>query len=68
MHIIANLGIQTVEELYVASEDARIPKMITFGKHKGTAIKDLPSDYANWLLKQDELDPYLRTALEKSGF
>ena len=42
--------------------------VVAFGKHKGTAIKDLPSDYANWLLKQDELDPYLRTALEKSGF
>lgn len=68
MHIIAHLGVQTVEELYTASEDARIPKMINFGKHKGTAIQDLPADYANWLLKQDELDPYLRTALENAGF
>ena len=68
MHIIAHLGVQTVEELYTTSEDARIPKMINFGKHKGTAIQDLPADYANWLLKQDELDAYLRTALENAGF
>ncbi|MEB3753436.1 putative quorum-sensing-regulated virulence factor [Acinetobacter sp. MD2(2019)] len=68
MHIIAHLGIQSVEELYLASEDARIPKSMSFGKHKGTAISDLPADYVKWLLRQDDLDTYLRTALEKTGF
>ncbi|WP_343594973.1 DUF3820 family protein [Acinetobacter sp.] len=68
MHIIAQLGIQSVEELYLASEDARIPKTMTFGKHKGTAIAELPADYVKWLLRQDELDPYLKSALENLGF
>ncbi|MHB8292109.1 MAG: 3'-5' exonuclease [bacterium] len=27
------------------SEESRIPKIMPFGKHKGTPIKDLPSDY-----------------------
>lgn len=68
MHIIAQLGIQSVEGLYLASEDARIPKTMTFGKHKGTAIAELPADYVKWLLRQDELDPYLKSALENLGF
>ncbi|MEB3767699.1 putative quorum-sensing-regulated virulence factor [Acinetobacter sp. MD2] len=65
MHIIAALNIQSVEALYLASEDARIPQSMTFGKHKGTAIADLPADYVKWLLRQDDLDPYLKSALEQ---
>lgn len=64
MHIIHQLNIQNIEQLYIASEEARIPKCITFGKHKGTAIQDLPADYIQWLMRQDDLDPYLRKALE----
>ena len=54
------------EELYQFSEMARIPKIITFGKHNGQPIKSLPSDYKQWLLKQNDLDPYLRKALTAS--
>ena len=64
MHEIHHLKIQTIEELYTASEDARIPRSINFGKHRGTNIVDLPADYIQWLLRQDDLDPYLRKALE----
>lgn len=67
MHIIHHLNIQNIEALYAASEDARIPRSITFGKHKGSAIADLPKDYIQWLLRQDELDPYLRKALETAS-
>lgn len=64
MHIIHQLNIENIEQLYIASEQARIPKSITFGKHKGTSIQDLPADYIQWLLRQDDLDSYLRKALE----
>ena len=67
MHEIHHLKIQTLEELYQASEDARIPRTINFGKHRGTNITDLPADYIQWLLRQDELDPYLRKALENAN-
>jgi exodeoxyribonuclease X len=67
MHIIYKLNIQSIEELYEASEDARIPRSINFGKHRGTKIVDLPSDYVSWLLRQDDLDPYLRKALENAA-
>ena len=64
MHIIHHLKIQTIEELFEASEDARIPRTINFGKHRGTAISELPAYYVQWLLRQEDLDPYLRKALE----
>ncbi len=64
MHIVHQLNINSMEELYAASEDARIPRSINFGKHRGTNIADLPADYIQWLLRQDDLDPYLRKALE----
>ncbi|WP_425917818.1 putative quorum-sensing-regulated virulence factor [Acinetobacter sp. TSRC1-2] len=66
MHQIHHLKIQSIEELYEASEDARIPRSINFGKHRGTAIVDLPADYMQWLLRQEDLDPYLRKAIENA--
>lgn len=62
--IVEKLGIKDMQSLYLFSEQARIPTKITFGKHKGMAIKDLPSDYIVWLLKQPDLDPYLVKALK----
>ncbi|QSG83696.1 putative quorum-sensing-regulated virulence factor [Acinetobacter indicus] len=67
MHIVHHLQIDSIEALYAASEDARIPRVMSFGKHRGTAITDLPNDYIQWLLRQDELDPYLRKALENTN-
>lgn len=58
------LAVKDMQSLYLFSEQARIPTKINFGKYKGTALKDLPADYVVWLLKQDDLDPYLRKALK----
>ena len=63
--ICSRVGITSLEQLYKLSEQARVPEFIGFGKHKGMAIKDLPSDYVNWLLRQPDIDPYLRKALEQ---
>lgn len=67
MHIVHHLQIDSIDALYAASEAARIPRVMNFGKHRGTAIADLPNDYIQWLLRQDELDPYLRKALENAN-
>lgn len=55
---------QTWEDVWQFSEKARIPTVLAFGKHKGTPIKDVPPDYKRWLLKQDDVDQYLRQALD----
>lgn len=62
--LVEQLGIKDMNSLFIMSETARIPKHITFGKHKGTAVKDLEPSYVTWLLRQDDLDPYLRKAIE----
>ncbi|OYV47806.1 MAG: hypothetical protein B7X10_04035 [Burkholderiales bacterium 21-58-4] len=66
-HIVPNLpgGITTWEELWFASEAARIPEIMTFGKHKNMLIKDVPLDYIHWLIKQPDLEPYLEIALKR---
>ena len=58
------LNISNLEDLYKISEEARIPTHMPFGKHKGVAIPDIPRDYKTWLLNQDNVDPFVRKALE----
>lgn len=62
--ILEKTGVKDMQSLFLLSEQARIPSVINFGKYKGTAIKDIPADYKQWLLKQTDLDMYLRKALE----
>ena len=63
-HIIHQLNIDSIEALYEASQAARLPKYMPYGKHKGLELIDLPADYVRWLLKQDNVNIYLRQALE----
>src|SRR5574340_1199149 len=64
-HIVVKLGVETWEQLWVASEKARVPVTMPFGKWKGTPIADVPKDYVRWLLGTPDVDPYLRKAFEK---
>lgn len=56
----------TAEELWEFSEKCRVPTIMSFGKHKGTAIKDLPYSYKTWMLKQPDMDPYVLKAVRDS--
>lgn len=62
---VRKTGVSTMEELYQFSEEARIPKIMHFGKHRGKALIDLEPSYISWLLNQQDLDPYLRKALNQ---
>lgn len=65
--IIKELGITSWEELWTVSEEYRIPETMPFGKHKGVSIKELPADYVKWALGNiEDMDPYLRKALEEN--
>lgn len=57
--------VNTWTDLWQISEDARIPKVMPFGKHQGVPMGDVPGDYKRWLLKQPDVDPYLALALRK---
>ncbi|MFA3179570.1 DUF3820 family protein [Acinetobacter baumannii] len=63
-NICSKLGIKDMNSLYVLSEQARIPKVMPFGKHKGVELNKVPKDYVKWFLGQDNIDSYLRKALE----
>ena len=63
-HIIPKLGVTSFEQLWLESEKARIPDTMTFGKHKGILIKDVPKDYVSWYLKQPNVDEYLVRAFK----
>lgn len=54
------------ESLHFVSESARIPKKMPFGKHKGESINAVPTSYFTWLLKQDNIDPYLEKAVRRA--
>ncbi|MBP2280674.1 exodeoxyribonuclease X [Psychrobacter sp. PL19] len=63
-------AITDVDSLYEFSQMARIPTHLSFGKHKGVAIADLATNadgagYLKWLLKQDNVDPYLAQACQQ---
>lgn len=58
---------RTWSALYAFSEACRIPRVLPFGKWKGSPLADVVSDdpgYVNWMLRQDWLDPYVREGLE----
>lgn len=50
----------TWEEVWQKCEVARVPVVMPYGKHKGMPIKSVPRDYKQWLLRQPDVDPYLR--------
>lgn len=62
--LLKELKVNSIETLFEASEQARLPQFMPFGKYKGTPLSDMPSDYVKWLLRQDNLNSYLREALE----
>lgn len=62
--ILEKLAIKEMNSLFLMSEQARIPKKMSFGKHKGTLIKDLPTDYIAWYQKQADADPYILKAMK----
>lgn len=64
-NICNSLNIESIEQLWAASEAACILTVMPFGKHKGLPLSEVPSDYKAWLLGTGDLDPYLRKALEK---
>ncbi|WP_440464392.1 exodeoxyribonuclease X C-terminal domain-containing protein [Psychrobacter sp. ASPA161_6] len=50
-------SITSMEQLYLASEEARIPLTFTFGKHQGKTIKDIAvtdRSYLQWIIKNHD--------------
>ena len=61
--LITKLYVRTPEELYTLSEEARIPKVMPFGKHKGIQFEELDKKYISWALDNLDVDDYLKAKL-----
>jgi exodeoxyribonuclease X len=62
-----NVRLETWEDLALISDDARIPTVMSFGKHKGLRIEDVPSDYVRWYRGQVDKDEWLLKAFARAG-
>lgn len=63
--IIEDAKIESIEQLYALSEEYRPWLKINFGKHRGTAIQDLPFSYVKWLLNEPNIDEDLIAGIYK---
>lgn len=63
-YIHEDTGLDLIQ-MYELAKSPVLVKNMPFGKHKGTALVDLPKDYVTWALKNmSNLEPDLRAALE----
>lgn len=65
--LIGQLNPESLDALWQLSEEARIPKVMTFGKFKGQPISAVDRGYASWYVKQPDTDPYVLTAFRRAG-
>lgn len=59
--------VDTWEAVHALSEQARLPTVMGFGKHKGTPIADVDPGYVRWYRAQPDPDPYYLAAFKKAG-
>lgn len=63
--------IKSWEELWLFSEECRIPRTCPLGRWRGVLLEDMDFGAINWCLGQPWIDPYFRKglnrALEKKG-
>ena len=63
---LVNIMLQTTPWDALEACMTALPEKMTFGKHKGVRLEDLPEDYVGWLLnKCDSLGWDMRRALEE---
>ena len=71
-HLCELGGITSMEQLYLASEEARIPKIMPIGNdHRGKLIADMAKDpkdrgFLRWVIKTIKDKPYLVEACKKA--
>jgi exodeoxyribonuclease X len=65
--LLDEFGVATVEALWAASEEARIPKVMSFGKHRGKPICEVDAGWVAWYRRQEGTDEYLLKAFKLAG-
>lgn len=65
---VAKLDPMDLPKLHAFSEDARVPRIMTFGKFKGQPVSNVDRGYMNWYSRQPDIDPYVMEAFRRNGF
>lgn len=65
--LIKEFGCRTIEDLHSASELARIPTVMGFGKFKGQPVANVDRGWISWYRRQDDTDAYLLEAFRRLG-
>ena len=65
--LMEQAGASTWEALWHASEEARIPEIMPFGKHFGRPVSAVDRGYALWYKKLPDADPYIIRAFQRAG-
>ena len=66
--LLEELGEPTsIEALWKVSEEARLPKTMTFGKHKGKLIREVDAGWVAWYRRQEDTDEWLLKAFKLAG-
>lgn len=60
-------GVTDLVALWNMSEEARVPKTMTFGKFRGQPISAVDRGYMSWYRRQPDPDPYLLEAFKRNG-
>jgi len=63
--LVRHYNASNLLELYKISEEARLPKTMTFGKYKGRPITEVDQGWITWYRKQPDTDPYLLMAFSR---
>jgi exodeoxyribonuclease X len=61
-HVLVNTDTPMLEVLWQFSENARIPRIWAFGKHKGKDVRQTDKGYLGWCLREPDMDAYVKKA------
>jgi len=65
--IMAATKCRELDGLYELSEEARIPRTMTFGKFAGQPVSAVDRGYASWYARQPDPDPFVLMAFRREG-
>lgn len=65
--LIEEFEATSVEHLWQLCEEARIPKIMAFGKYKGRPVHEVDGGWISWYRRQEDPDPYLLKAFKRIG-
>jgi len=65
--LVEHFAATSVEHLWQICEEARIPKIMSFGKYRGQPVHAVDGGWISWYRRQEDPDPYLLKAFKRLG-